>query len=71
MNVFLFLTANFIGTIVWCSALAVAGRLLGRHFTRIHKFLGPVGWTIVALLFAGLVVWAIRHKARRTATAAR
>ncbi|HEY6088999.1 MAG TPA: DedA family protein [Gemmatimonadaceae bacterium] len=69
MNVFLFLAANFIGTIIWCGALAVAGRLLGRHFTRIHKFLGPIGWVILSLVLAALVVWAIRHKGRRTGRA--
>jgi len=69
MNVFLFLAANFIGTMVWCAALAVAGRLLGRHFTRIHKFLGPIGWIILALVLAAVVLWAIRHKGRRSARA--
>ena len=45
---------------------AVAGRLLGRHFTRIHKFLGPVGWVILALLVVALAFWLIRRKKRST-----
>lgn len=66
MNVGLFLLANFIGTLVWCAVLAVAGRLLGRNFTKIHKFLGPVGWAILGLLVVALAVWLIRRKRRST-----
>jgi membrane protein DedA with SNARE-associated domain len=64
MNVGLFLLANFIGTLVWCTVLAVAGRLLGRNFTKIHKFLGPTGWIILGLLAAALAWWLIRRKRR-------
>jgi membrane protein DedA with SNARE-associated domain len=55
MNLALFLGANFVGTFIWCTVLAVAGRLLGANFTKIHKFLGPVGWSILALLVAALI----------------
>jgi len=65
MNVGLFLLANLIGTLVWCAVLAVAGRLLGANFTKIHKFLGPVGWTILGALVAAVVVWAMVRKRRR------
>jgi len=65
MNVGLFLLANLIGTLFWCAALAVAGRILGANFTRIHQFLGPVGWTILGVLVAGLVIWVIARKRKR------
>ena len=65
MNIVLFLLANFIGTLVWCTVLAVAGRILGANFTRIHQFLGPVGWTILGVLVAGLGVWAFARKRKR------
>lgn len=65
MNIGLFLLANFIGTLAWCAVLAVAGRILGANFTRIHQFLGPVGWTILGILIAGLGVWAFARKRRR------
>ena len=65
MNVGLFLLANFLGTLVWCSVLAVAGRLLGANFTKIHKFLGPTGWLILALLTLALAFWLIRRRKRR------
>ncbi len=64
MNVGLFLLANLIGTIVWCAVLAVAGRLLGRNFTRIHKFLGPTGWVLLGVLVAALAYWLIRRKVK-------
>lgn len=66
MNVGLFLLANFIGTIVWCTALAVAGRLLGANFARIHKFLGPTGWAILGLLVLALEFWLIRERRKRS-----
>jgi membrane protein DedA with SNARE-associated domain len=66
MNVGLFLLANLIGTLVWCTVLAVAGRLLGRNFTKIHKFLGPTGWAILGLLIAALAYWLVRRKVRST-----
>jgi membrane protein DedA with SNARE-associated domain len=66
MNVGLFLLANLIGTLFWCAALAVAGRILGANFTRIHQFLGPVGWTILGVLVAALGIWAIVRKRKRS-----
>jgi len=65
MNLGLFLVANFIGTIVWCAMLALAGRILRANFTRIHQFLGPVGWTILGILAAGIGGWAFARKRRR------
>ena len=65
MNLGLFLLANFIGTLVWCAVLAFAGRILGANFTRIHQFLGPVGWTILGVLIAALGVWAFARKRKR------
>jgi LPXTG-motif cell wall-anchored protein len=65
MNVWLFLLANFIGTVVWCTVLAVAGRLLGANFTKIHQFLGPTGWAILGLSVLALAFWLIRRRRRR------
>jgi membrane protein DedA with SNARE-associated domain len=64
MNVGLFLLANLIGTLVWCTVLAVAGRLLGRNFAKIHQFLGPTGWAVLGVLAAALAYWLIRRKRR-------
>jgi membrane protein DedA with SNARE-associated domain len=67
MNVGLFLAANFAGTLLWCAVLAVAGRLLGANFTRIHKFLGPVGWSILAVLLVALIGWTFWRRHTRGA----
>ena len=64
MNVALFLLANFIGTLVWCAVLVFAGRLLGAHFTKVYKFLGPAGWAILGLLVVALAFWLIRRRKR-------
>jgi LPXTG-motif cell wall-anchored protein len=69
MNIGLFLLANFIGTVVWCTALAVAGRLLGASFPKIDKFLGPTGWVILGLLVLALALWLIRRRRKRSAQA--
>jgi len=65
MNVWLFLLANFIGTVVWCTVLAFAGRVLGANFPKIQQFLGPAGWAILGLLALALAVWLIRRRRRR------
>lgn len=69
MNVGLFLLANLLGTAVWCATLAVAGRLLGRNFSKIHKFLGPVGWAILGLAAVALGIWLVRRKKNRATRA--
>ena len=65
MNLGLFMLANFIGTLAWCAVLAFAGRILGANFPRIHKVVGPVGWTILGALIAGLGAWLFVRKRRR------
>jgi membrane protein DedA with SNARE-associated domain len=67
MNVGLFLLANLLGTVVWCTVLAVAGRVLGASFPRIHQFLGPTGWAILGLFVLALVFWLIRRRRKRSA----
>jgi Uncharacterized membrane-associated protein len=70
MNVALFAAANFAGTIIWCSVLAYLGHQLGRHFARIDKFLGPVGWATLAGAVLGGVAALYVRKRRRLARGA-
>ena len=65
MNVFLFLLAKFIGTLVWYAALAVGGRVLGAHFTQIYKVLGPLGLILIGVLLAAGAAWVFRRRNRR------
>lgn len=64
MNVWLFLLTNFIGTIVWCGVLAYLGKLLGPAFPKIDALLGRTGWTLLALLAAGVIGWMIARGTR-------
>ncbi|MFL5562538.1 MAG: DedA family protein [Gemmatimonadaceae bacterium] len=62
MNVLMFLLANFAGTIVWCGVLAIAGHVLGANFARVHKFLGPIGWAVLAIALLAGIAWGIRRR---------
>lgn len=62
MNVLLFLGANFVGTLIWCIALAYLGKYLGASFPKIDRFLGPLGWGILAAIVVAIAVWMIRRK---------
>jgi LPXTG-motif cell wall-anchored protein len=65
MNVALFTLANFLGTIIWCAALAWAGHVLGANFDKVHQYVGPVTWVVLAGLLIGGVVWGVRRRKKR------
>lgn len=65
MNVLWFAVTNFIGTAVWCTALAVAGNLLGAHFTAVDHIMGPIGWGVLAALVVAGVAWVWRRRHAR------
>ena len=64
MNIGAFLLANLIGTLVWCTVLAFAGKVLGPSFMKVDKLLGPTGWIVLALVLVGGGVWMARRRAR-------
>jgi membrane protein DedA with SNARE-associated domain len=67
MNLVLFLAANFLGTLVWCGVLAVAGRLLGANFARIHKLLGPIGWIVLGAIVVLAGTWIVLRRRKQIA----
>lgn len=64
MNVPLFTIANLAGTTVWCGILAVAGNLLGYHYTAVERVVGPIGWIVLGSAVAGGAWWVLRRRAR-------
>ena len=67
MNVPWFTVTNFIGTIVWCSVLAIAGHTLGVHYAQVNDLLGPIGWAILAVIAVCLVAipMVMRHRSHK------
>lgn len=66
-----FLVWSTIGTTVWCSALALAGWLLGKQFGRIEAVIGPLSTGVIVLIVATYAwrqfLWRRRQRARREA----
>jgi membrane protein DedA with SNARE-associated domain len=62
MNVSLFLLANFVGSAIWCTVLALVGQQLGAHFQRIHRWLMPLTWVLGGVLVVVIVRWVIRRR---------
>lgn len=65
MNALLFAAANFAGSMIWCAVLAFLGRLLGRHFDRVHEYLAPIAWALLGALAIAAAVWLVRRRRRR------
>lgn len=43
-----FLALSAVGTVIWTTALAYAGRVLGQQFHGVDRYIGPVSWFLVA-----------------------
>jgi membrane protein DedA with SNARE-associated domain len=70
MSVPVFLIFTTVGSAVWTTALACAGRALGRNYDRVEKFLGPISMGVVVTLLALWIIRAVRqgrNHSRRTA----
>lgn len=57
-----FLLYSALGTWIWVTALAYAGRTLGRHYDQVSKVLGPATWIIIGALVVAAVVGVVRRK---------
>ncbi|HEU4564349.1 MAG TPA: DedA family protein [Gemmatimonadaceae bacterium] len=70
MPVVPFLLASAAGTIAWNAALVYAGLLLGEHYDRVARFIGPVSWIALGALLMALAMRGARlARARRAAQA--
>ncbi len=62
-----FLAWSALGMGVWATALAAMGNLLGRHYERVERYLGPVSYVVIVAIVGALVVRAVRKRHRRRA----
>lgn len=55
---------TFVGSFIWCGALALVGFYLGDHWERILGIMGPLKYPVVIVIVAALVYY-IWHHLRR------
>jgi membrane protein DedA with SNARE-associated domain len=64
-----FLLLSGIGTAVWTTALAAAGRLLGQQFEDVDRVVGWATWAFIAAAVVGYVYRVVRIRRGRTRAA--
>jgi membrane protein DedA with SNARE-associated domain len=57
-----------LGTVLWTTALVLAGRFLGGQFTRVHQLLGRATWIVLGLIALVPVVRSISRRRGATGT---
>jgi membrane protein DedA with SNARE-associated domain len=57
----LFLGYTFIGSVIWCTAFAYIGYVLGRHWYALNHYLRPISIVLLALILVGVVAWIWLH----------
>ncbi len=76
MNLSRFVLFTGLGAFAWCAVLTGIGYFLGRHEDvlrndEVRRYVGRVLSVVVPVLAAGVAVYVIRHRRRRSATATR
>jgi membrane protein DedA with SNARE-associated domain len=56
-----FIVYSFIGSLIWCWALAWVGERLGEHWDSLGLYFHRFDALIVAVILAGAVWWIWRH----------
>ncbi len=59
-----FVVYTFVGSFIWCTALAFAGYLLGEHWEEIRTVMRPFDPVIVAIVVLGVAYYVYRHVQR-------
>lgn len=64
MNLLKFVIYTFVGSFIWCSALAYGGYLLGAHWEQLRTIMRPFDPIIIAAGIALVVFYIYRHVRR-------
>lgn len=64
MRIVPFLLYELAGMTIWAGALAYVGRLLGKNYTKVNQYLGPVSYIVLGLIAIALVVHIMQRKKR-------
>jgi len=65
-----FTVFTFVGSFIWCAALAIGGRLLGQNWEQLRNAMRPFDIPIAIVIVAGVAYYIYRHVARRKNRAA-
>ncbi len=61
INFVRFVIFTFVGSFIWCAALAFAGYAAGANFKAIRDVMRPFDYPIIALILIGLAYYIYRH----------
>jgi membrane protein DedA with SNARE-associated domain len=56
-----FVIYTFVGSFIWCAALAFAGYLLGEHWEEIRRWMRPFDPFIIAVIVLAVAYYVYRH----------
>ena len=65
MNFARFTVFTFVGSFIWCSALAIGGRIFGENWEQLRAIMRPFDIPIAIIILAGLSWYIYRHVAKR------
>lgn len=66
-----FIIYTLAASFIWCTAFAIIGFTLGKHWDRVSHYLRPISIALLALLVVAVIVWLVLHLAERARTRAR
>ena len=61
INFVRFSILTFVGSFLWCAALALGGYLLGANWEELRRLMRPFDYPILAVLLIGLAYYVYRH----------
>ena len=61
INFVRFSILTFIGSFIWCSALALGGFLMGANWEELRRIMRPFDYPIIAIILIGLAYYIYRH----------